>query len=102
MIDKDLRFAGGHDFRVRILKRGLGLRAPRTKHDRISKSERKAGISCYNCGIYTTDPDWPKLIPQYFAENRLLQCPRFQIDLFGGRAGDLSRNARDQWEELKK
>jgi hypothetical protein len=87
-----IRYLGGHDFRLARLKGGV---ASRSTHPEV-----RDGVTCYNCGVYTTNEDWQKLIPEYFGKNQLMQCCASQMDLFGHEATIDKRRMRDRWRKV--
>lgn len=84
---RPFRYLGGHDFRHARMVSGIASR----RHD------AKQGITCYNCGVYTTHGEWQKPMTEHHRGDRLQQCPAFHMDLFGGEPSKLVRRMRDRW-----
>ena len=86
---KEHLLLAGHDFRERRLDGGLPSR----------KRRAKLGVTCYNCGVYTTHADRDFLIKQHYLTDRLQQCPAFHADLFGGRFAERRKCIRNKWSK---
>ena len=59
--------------------------------------DAKPGITCYNCGVFTTHVEWQELVMEHLRADRLQQCPTFHMDLFGGEPSKISGRMRDKW-----
>lgn len=84
---RPFRYLGGHDFRGARMVDGLASR----------RRDAKQGITCYNCGVYTTHIEWPKLVMEHHRGDILQQCSTFHMDLFGGEPSKIRRRMRDKW-----
>ena len=86
---KEHLLLGGHDFRDRRLYDGRPSR----------KRGARLGITCYNCGTYTTHADRDLMIMQHVSTDRLRQCPAFHADLFGGNFARRQKSIRNKWSK---
>ncbi len=64
---------GGHDFKHAL----LDVNGFRNKSG-------EPGIICYNCGVWTISENFEMKVQEFLLKNRLMQCPYFHGDLFGG------------------
>ena len=86
---KHHRPLAGHDFHERRLVGGVVSR----------RLGAKLGITCYNCGTYTTHADRDFLIKQHYLADTLKQCPAFHADLFGGHFTERQKSIRNKWSK---
>ena len=89
---RPFRYLAGHDFRRAWMVSGIASRRP----------GGRPGITCYNCGVYTVNAEWEKLMLEQHRGDILQQCPTFHMDLFGGAPSNLTRRMRDKWVERRK
>ena len=86
---KEHLLLAGHDFYERRLDGGLPSR----------KRGAKLGVTCYNCGAYTTHADRDLLLMQRVSTDRMQQCPAFHADLFGGNFAQRQKSIRNKWSK---
>ena len=86
---KHHQLLAGHEFHERRLVDGVVSRRLRAK----------LGITCYNCGVYTTHADRDFLVKQHYLADTLPQCPAFHADLFGGHFAKHQRSIRNKWSK---
>ncbi len=86
---RPFRYLAGHDFRDARMVDGVASRLHYAKQ----------GITCYNCGVFTTHAEWQELVMEHLRTDRLQQCPKFYMDLFGGEPSKIQRRMRDKWRK---